>query len=166
MRRFITKIMPFCMGIMMIFSISGCTRITRADRKDGFTTDYAMSAVEYTIFLSNQVATIENILMTRISMYYTLADGKGMSSSYESEAKNAEEAILKLASIHTNIETTLPASGYESDRENFLRLTGEAEVVLNDYMKALKGDGSLSAAGNAMKECYLSISGEANVVYE
>mgnify|MGYP000071478399 CR=1 FL=1 len=57
------------------FALSGCTKIQSSSPEDGYNTEFAMSATEYSIFLSKQIVITENVLMTRMSMADKLAEG-------------------------------------------------------------------------------------------
>ena len=48
-------------------TFSGCTKIQSSSPEDGYNTDVAMSAVEYSIFLSKQISVLENVLTTRMA---------------------------------------------------------------------------------------------------
>ena len=72
-------------------TFSGCTKIQSSSPEDGYNTDVAMSAVEYSIFLSKQISVLENVLTTRMAMADSVANG-----TYEvsKEIQSTEEKSL------------------------------------------------------------------------
>lgn len=145
--------------------LGGCGKMVKPDRENGYATSYAMSAVEYAIFMSEETAVLENVLTTRLSMANSVLNG-----TYEAakEAENASEALSKIESLKTAVMTTMPAQGYESDRDALLNCIEDARLVMENYESALT-DGrtsDLKSIAEEMKAAYLAASGEANVFYE
>lgn len=150
-------------SFMTIASITGCAKIESSSPEDGYNTAYAMSAVEYTIFMSKQITVAENVLFTRFSMIDSVQDGTYETSK---EIQSTEESISKIESIKDEITMTMPATNYESDRQNTLDLMEDARLALEDYLAALQGNGNLDTCKELLKSCYLALSGEANIYYE
>ena len=65
----------FIGAILMASSFTGCEKIQSSSPEDGYNTDVAMSAVEYSIFLSKQISVLENVLTTRMAMADSVANG-------------------------------------------------------------------------------------------
>lgn len=161
----IHKIGIFAGVVMIACSCTGCVKIESSSPEDGYNTDVAMSAVEYSIFLSKQISVLENVLMTRMSMAEM-----GVGSTYDNsvEIKNTEEAISKVTAINNELFVTLPAEGLDTDRQNILNLSEQALDILIDYRDNLKNNDSeaLKISATEMKNCMLALSGEANVYYQ
>ena len=87
-------------------ALSGCTKIQSSSPEDGYNTEFAMSATEYSIFLSKQIVIAENVLMTRMSMADKLAEGN---YDISSEIENTEQSISKIQDVKDEIFVTLPA---------------------------------------------------------
>lgn len=152
-------------AIALCLPCSGCEKIHSASPEDGYNTDYAMSAVEYSIFLSKEISVIENALSTRMSMAQSVADGGYEASK---EIQSTEEAIDKVSDAKDEITVTMPATTMEGDRQNLLDLTQDALNALETYKENLaSGDkDSLEASAVELKGCFVAISGEANTYYQ
>lgn len=154
------------LGIMLIsIFCSGCEKIQSSSPEDGYNTDVSMSAVEYSIFLSKQISVIENVLMTRMAMAESVANGTYSSSM---EIKNTEEAISKVAATKDELYVTMPAQSFDTDRQTILELTEDALDVLIEYQDNLKNNNTsaIKSSGVEMKNCMLALSGEANTYYQ
>lgn len=163
--RFI-QILPIPLAAaMLLFSCGGCGKIESASVKDGYATDYAMSATEYTIFLGKQLTAAENVVFTRFLMAQDVIDGK---YETEKELENAEEGLSKISSILDEVTVTMPATGYETDRQNTIDRLADAKAVLEDYVEALEENDKpgMKSEASSMKEICLTLSGEANVYYQ
>lgn len=151
--------------LVMAASLVGCGKMTKPDRENGYATQYAMSAAEYTIFLSEETAVLENVLSTRMATAKNVIDG-----TYDpaKEIENVEEATSKIVSLQTAVLTTMPAQGYESDREALLGHVEDAKQILERYGEALASRDVTTVASLAeeMKSTYVAASGDANVFYE
>ena len=147
------------------FCTVGCGKMVKPDRGNGYSTQYALSAVEYTVFLSEQTAVVENVLVTRLSMANSVADGTYEASK---EIENTEEALSKIESVKTEVLTTMPAQGYETDRQTMLDQIEDVRLVLENYKSSLSSESKqdLKSCAEEMKACYVALSGEANVLYE
>lgn len=150
---------------IFILPIGGCAKIESASPENGYSTYYAMSAVEYNLFLTKEISNLENILMTRLAMAECITDG-----SYEvaKEIENTEESISKTDAIVEEITVTMPATNYESDRQNALDLAEDASVALSDYLDALNSgsEENIASCASQLKACYIALSGAANSDYE
>lgn len=159
------KIGVFC-GIISISILgSGCEKIQSSLPEDGYNTDVAMSAVEYSIFLSKQISVIENILMTRMTMADSVANGSYNSSL---EIANTEEAISKISAVKDELYVTMPAQSFDTDRQTILDLVEDALDILIEYQNNLKNSSmtAIKNSGVKMKNCMLALSGEANAYYQ
>lgn len=136
-----------------------------ADPEKGYATYYAMSAVEYNIFLNKQIGVMENILLTRMLMAENVMNG---SYPVQSEISNVEESISKAGGIKDEVTVTMPATGYETDRQNALDLIEEARVALVDYLDTLNNGGikDIESHITQMQACYTALGGEANSYYQ
>ena len=145
--------------------LSGCGKMVKPNIENGYATQYAVSGVEYTIFLSDQIAVAENALMTRISMADSVAEGTYEASK---EIENTDEAISKIESLKTGVTTKMPAQGFETDRETILGQIEDSLIALKDYKEALSAGSKndIKSCAESMRACYLALSGEANVLYE
>ena len=149
----------------IIIGCSGCAKIQSASPEDGYNTDYAMSAVEYTIFLNKQISVASNILFTRMSMAGSVAD-----SDYEAEKEiqSTQEAISKMEAVKDEVTVTMPAASLETDRQNILDLLEDSLNALNTYQEHLQ-NGELDKLDNSaieLKNCFTALSGEANTYYQ
>lgn len=146
-------------------SAAGCARIGPADPKDGWSTTASMSSTEYAIFLAEETAVLENVLMTRVASAASVVAG-----TYEAEAElaNAEEAESKLASVVDEITVTMPSREQESDRRNALDLAQDALDSVRKYEEALRGGDmeEVEARAEEMRSRMIASSGAANVPYE
>ena len=149
----------------VLLAQTGCGKMELANPEDGYSTNYALSAIEYNIFLNKQIGVAENVLATRLSMANSVAGG-----TYEPEKEivSAEEAISKIEDIKDEITVTMPATNYENDRQNALDLIEDSLLVLNDYLDALNSNDQerIETCAVQMKDCYIALSGEANAYYE
>ena len=147
-----------------LLSFSGC-KIQSADPQEGFYSEYAMSAVEYSIFLSKQISVVENVLSTRMLMANSVRTGE---YSVPSEMSNTEEAISKAVAVRDELSVTRPAIGMETDQDNILELVKDSIEALQNYYDALdkKNKDRIIDAATEMKNCFLALSGEANTYYQ
>ena len=143
-------------------ALSGCTKIQSSSPEDGYNTEFAMSATEYSIFLSKQIVIAENVLMTRMSMADKLAEGN---YDISSEIENTEQSISKIQDVKDEIFVTLPAENMSSDREAILSILEDSLSTLEDYEnKLVAGEtASLKTSVAEIKNCYIALSGEANI---
>lgn len=148
----------------MVITMTGCTEIKNADPKDGYATEFPMSAVEYNIFLNKEIGVIENILITRI----TAAQNLSMGGAVNLEISNVKEGIDKLTDIRDELTVTVPAVDQESDHETILQNTDEALAAMEAYLDALEDSNisNLDTVTDRMMNIYLSLSGEANSYYK
>lgn len=140
--------------------VSGCAKIKSASPKDGYSTDFAMSAIEYSLFLNKEITAAENILFTRYLCAKDLGTDAGAA---EAELESAAEAASKVASIIDEVTVTMPATGYEDGRQNALDLMEDAKAALDGYIAGLEAGEPADA--DALQSCCLALSGEANVYY-
>lgn len=155
-----------CLSTYCSLYLTGCgVKFTRADVEKGYSTMYAMSAAEYTIFMSKNVSVASNLLVTRISMADKVADGDYPASS---EIQNTEECLSKMQSVIDDVTVTMPAQGYESDRENLLDLLNEAYGYIADYETAIeeKDKSKIKDLRDKMSASFAAIGGTANVAYQ
>lgn len=147
-----------------IVCISGC-KIQSADPQNGYYSDYAMSAVEYSIFISKQVSVVENVLSTRMSMASSVGSGD---YSVPAEMDNTQEAISKVIAVRDELSVTRPAVGMETDMKNILSLVNDSIDVLQDYHDALnnKDKDEIKKTVTELKNCFIALSGEANTYYQ
>lgn len=143
-------------------ALPGCAGIEPASPEDGYATSYAMSAVEYTIYLDKQITAVENLLLTRYSCANEVSAGAYSAST---ELDNTAEDIDKVQTIIDEVTTTMPASGYETDRQNTLDLLEDAKAALEAYQGELSS-GSAGSSAEDLKACYLALSGESNIYYQ
>lgn len=161
----IQKIWVLAGSIMALLTCSGCEKIESSSPEDGYNTDVAMSAVEYSIFMSKQISVIENVLMTRAVMAENIADG---TYDISAEIQNVNESISKVVATQNELLVTMPAQSLDTDRQNILDLTDDAINVLIAYRDDL-GSNDLQAMKTAaaeMKSCMMALSGEANAYYQ
>lgn len=151
--------------ISLAIFLSGCGKIESGSIENGYATEFAMSAVEYSIFINKQISSAENILFTRMSMADNVMDGVYEISK---EIENIDEAISKMDAILEETTITMPATNYETDRQSILNLMEDAKLALEDYKEVLESGSysRLEAYANQLKACYVALSGEANVYYE
>lgn len=141
--------------------VSGCGKMENASPEDGYSTDFAMSAIEYSLFLNKEITAAENILFTRYLCAKDLGTDAGAT---EAELESASEAASKIASIIDEVTVTMPATGYEGSRQDALDLMEDAKAALEGYIDGLKAGGPADA--DALQSCCLALSGEANVYYQ
>ena len=98
-------------------------------------------------------------------MANSVADGTYEASK---EIENTEEALSKIESVKTEVLTTMPAQGYETDRQTMLDQIEDVRLVLENYKSSLSSESKqdLKSCAEEMKACYVALSGEANVLYE
>lgn len=144
--------------------LSGCEKIQYRSDSDEYDTQYAMSAVEYNIFLNEEIGVVENELMTRVIISREIPDDYERSK----EIQNTEESILKVKEIEERVTKTMPATNYESDRQNTIDLIEDARLALEGYREKLENGSAseIKACTEEMKNCYLALGGEANVYYQ
>ncbi|WP_368189048.1 hypothetical protein [Blautia sp. 1033sp1_1033st1_G9_1033SCRN_220408] len=156
----------FIIGTILIaYSVTGCEKITSSSPEDGYNTDVAMSAVEYSIFLTKQISVIENVLTTRMAMAESIAAGTDECSK---EIQRTEDAISKVSAAKDEIAVTMPAQSMDTDRQNILDITEDALNVLNTYLDNLKNSDATAAKESSieMKNCIIALTGEANAYYQ
>ena len=154
----------FMVGVLSAsLMLGGCEQMALSDPKNGFNTDYAMSALEYSLFTNKELTVVENELLTRISMAKEIKPG---SYKRTEESENTLESIDKVQDILDELTVTRPAVNYESDRESTIRLVKNALDALNMYNEALLSGGDVSDSAASMQACFIAITGEANVYYE
>lgn len=154
-----------CMAVWMPLSLAGCTKFEPADVQDGYSTDFSRSTVEYTIYMSDKVATATNILYTRMISAANVIKG---TCPAELELENTKEAVSKMQELIDTLTTTMPPQQYETDRQTLLDQFGQAKTYLEDYQAHLEnGDtGSISSDISLMEAAALSFGGEANAAYK
>ena len=148
-----------------MFLLSGCMTIGPAKSTKNYSTMTAMSAVEYTTFISKEIATVNNQLVTRLSMATSVLDG-----TYDpvKEKQNAEESLEKVSAVIDEVTVTMPAKTYGTDRQNTLDLMNDAKVALEEYILALDQNDVLmiSTCVSDFKATCIALSGEANADYQ
>ena len=153
--------------ICCFIGVSGCEPIkpTTTLEEGTYTTDTAMTAEEYSIYLSKEIAVAENVLSTRIIMAERVAAGKLEANK---ELDDAEESLSKVEAVVKELQITMPAQTYESDRTNTLTLLDEAKTALENYIEHLKNNDSdaISTDATDLKNSYLALAGNANAEYE
>lgn len=154
-----------CMAVIMALSVTGCTKFHTADVKDGYSTDFSRSPAEYSIYMSDKVATATNILYTRLTMASNVLRG---SYPWETEISNTEEAVTKMQELIDTLTTTMPPQEYESDRQTLLDQFGQAKTYLEGYKGHLenKDENSISSDISLMEAAALAFGGEANATYK
>lgn len=160
--KFFMKKLSILICLAGTLALSGCTKIQSSSPEDGYNTEFAMSATEYSIFLSKQIVIAENVLMTRMSMADKLAEGN---YDISSEIENTEQSISKIQDVKDEIFVTLPAENMSSDREAILSILEDSLSALEDYEnKLVAGEtASLKTSAAEIKNCYIALSGEANI---
>lgn len=159
------NIFLLCLAAALSVYICGCGKIEHPSAEDGYATDYAMSTVEYTLFLQKQTLVLDNVLFTRSLMADDVAEGK-----YEAakELESAEKSLEQVKTIQDEITVTMPASGYETDRQDAIDIAEDAKVILEDYIENLKNGNAAGIEQNAeqMRESAVAASSNANQYYE
>ena len=150
---------------MSVLVIGGCGKIIHPSPEDGYATDYAMSATEYTLFLQKQILVLNNVMFTRSLMADDVANGK---YEAEKELQSAESSLDQVETLQDEITAAMPASGYETDRQDTIDLAEDARNILEDYIENLKNNDTSGIKQNAveMRECSIAVSGNANQYYE
>lgn len=155
----------FIGAILMASSFTGCEKIQSSSPEDGYNTDVAMSAVEYSIFLSKQISVLENVLTTRMAMADSVANG-----TYEcsKEIQSTEEAISKVSATKDELTVTMPAQSMDTDRQNILDIAEDSLNALNTYLDNLNNNDieAIKSSSVEMKNCMIALSGEANAYYQ
>ena len=154
----IIAILSICMGV------PGCARVHPREIGQGYTTEYALSASEYSLFLAQEIASIENQLMTRVYMGTAVLDGE---YSADQEEANTAETLQILEKIRANVEGTLPAQTYEANQKNLLEQIDIAAEEINTYYEDLKAHdrNAIKDDIDKLKECSVAVSGMANSTY-
>ncbi len=82
-----------------------------------------------------------------------------------SEIENTEQSISKIQDVKDEIFVTLPAENMSSDREAILSILEDSLSALEDYEnKLVAGEtASLKTSAAEIKNCYIALSGEANI---
>ncbi len=152
-------------ALIFACALCGCGKIEHPTTEDGYATDYAMSATEYTLFLQKQILVLNNVLFTRSLMADDVAEGK---YDAKKELESAEKSIEQVETLKDEITAAMPASGYETDRQDAIDIAEDARIVLDDYIENLKNGNSSGIMQNAeqMRECAVAVSGNANQYYE
>lgn len=143
--------------------LSGCEEMKLANPDDGYSTEYPMSAIEYTIFLNKEVAVVTNVLFTRASMADRVSKGMYKASK---ELENAQESLSKMEDIVDELTVTMPAKYYDTDGETTLSLVTDARNILRNYVNDLENNNDVESYVEQFKSCYIALGGEANVYYE
>lgn len=149
--------------LILTVNVSGCSKIGPF-QEDGYKTEFPMSAVEYSVFLNQETAVLTNILLTRMSIGTSVTE-EGYEAS--KEIASTEESIRKAKEVQDELTSTMPATTYSTDRQNILDLTGDIVDTLEDYKSALEEEDydKIKSLVVTMKNCYVSLTGEANVNY-
>ena len=151
---------------LAVFLLSGCeARIERPRVSNGYSTLYAQSGVEYSIFLTKEIAAVCNVLTTRAAVAEEISRGEyGISS----EKDNVETSLTTLEDILNSLVTTMPAQDYEDDRQNLIDMVSDTIDHVKEYRSALE-DGDVEKAGEyaeTLEADYTAISGLSLPVYE
>ena len=154
-------------AIILLLASSGCKRVQRTfpdERTGGYTTEFAMSALEYALFIQKEIGVAQNVLFTRMVAAESIRDGKGAT---EGELSLVTEAVSKLDDVIQDVTYTMPAQDYETDREALLLTLGEERTVLKSYGEYLETkEGDIEDIVSDMEACYNALTGEANTFYE
>lgn len=159
------RILLFILAVIIVIGSCGCGKIEHPSGEDGYATDYAMSTVEYTLFLQKQLLVLDNILFTRSLMADDVAAGK-----YEAakELESAKNSLEQVQTIQNEITATMPASGYDADRQDAIDISEDAKLILEDYIENLGNNYTVGIEQNAeqMRTSAVAASSNANQYYE
>ena len=150
--------------LIVTMCFCGCsTKMNRPDPENGFSTEYPMSAAEYSIYLTQESASLTNILLTRITIGQSIMNG---TENIETEITNTESALEKITYIRESLSTTMPADYYSDEYTNMVRLSKEAYDSIKEYLECLKNGSDITSAVEKMQGCYSEIGGEPNLIYK
>lgn len=149
--------------------LNGCSssknviKRTQPEEGEDYTTQFAMSGIEYELFITKEIGVVENLLVTRMMGAMNIKNKKGATNN---EINNVTEDLSKLEDIIEDVTFTMPAKDYESDTSNLLLLLNESKDALETYKTALENGSDMSDSIQKLQACYLALGGEANSYYE
>lgn len=129
------KIIVICLLTVFLFStLFACSLPEK--RTDGFSTDSAYSASQYTMFVNKEITTVTNHLVTQMALGDKVING----SDYpvEDALKSAENSVKVLNECIENVNTMIPPTQYAEDRISVLEALESAKSTLETYCDALK----------------------------
>ena len=152
-------------SILLSLIIVGCTGQIKSENTGRYSTQYPLTALEYTIMTNKEIALVMNLLETHMS------NGRNVVRSrypIEDEIKNVEHSIIMVGEAIKSIDILYPARTYEDDRLEILRRMENALNSLENYKEALEGRDADMIQGliHVMQGDFTALKGMFNIMWE
>ena len=159
-------VIPIC--ILLFTVLSGCdiTSIQQpSESASQYSTQFPLTALEYTIMTNKEIALVINLLETHMS------NGRNVVRSrypIEDEIRNVEHSLIMTGEAIKTIDTLYPAVTYEDDRLEILRRMENAQNSLENYKEALEGRDPELVQGliGVMQGDFVALKGMFNIMWE
>lgn len=145
--------------LFALLLLSGCsTAHEPVSEDDGYTTDTATDALNYTTYVDKELGLVMNLLTTHLGNSRTASDSTELT---DNEIQNVTETLLLISDAMDSVDTLRPPNGYEDLRLSALRRLEEAEEAIMGYQSALENSDStaVEAAVTEMESAYVALTG-------
>ena len=148
------------LSVLSLTGLTGCTEIKPDVPEDGkYSTQTAMSAVEYSIYMNKQITVYTNQLTTRMNM----ARSNG---TYENEVSQTEQSIKIMKDVLDEVKVTMPSKGRDDDRETVIEAMQTAINHMNSYLTDLENNQDVTGYAQIFQTDFNALTGLANLYYE
>lgn len=152
------KFRQICL-LLALLLLSGCSAAHESvSEDDGYTTDTATDALNYTTYVDKELGLVMNLLATHLGNSRTALDSTELTAN---EMQNVTETLLFVSDAMDSVDTLRPPEGYEDLRLSALRRLEEAEEAIKGYQSALENADSaaVEAAVTGMESAYVALTG-------
>jgi len=154
-----------CLLSLLLF-LSGCIAgHEQVPMDDGYTTDTATDALNYTTYVDKELGLVMNLLATHLGNSRSALDAAELLAN---EIRNVSESLLLISEAIDSVDALRPPDGYEDLCEAALRRMKEAEDAVEGYQSALDlaDSDAVEAAVTRMESAYVALTGAFTVIPE
>lgn len=131
-----------------------------------YSTEQALSAAEYTLFVSKQVTSVMGVLTSHASTGYSVTKGE---YPLEDEIANCESSVKKVQECIDEVSVMRPAKDYEDARDATLEKMENALNTLESYQEELGAESpdfeKLSNLVDLMKGDFTTLAAQAGTYW-
>ncbi|MBQ3010630.1 MAG: hypothetical protein IJD81_05525 [Oscillospiraceae bacterium] len=152
--------------LFTLLLLSGCsTGHKQVPMDDGYSTDTATDALNYTTYMDKELGLVMNLLATHLGNSRTALDSTALTAN---ETQSVAENLLLIADAIDSVDTLRPPDGYEDLRNSALRRLEEAQEAIMEYQSALVAADAeaVDTAITRMESAYVSLTGAFTVMPE
>lgn len=152
--------------LSILLLLSGCTSgHEQIPMDDGYSTDTATDALNYTTYVDKELGLVMNLLATHLGNSRSALDAADLLAN---EIQNVSESLLLISEAIDSVDTLRPPDGYKDLRESALRRLEEAEEAIKVYQSALDtaDETAVDVAVTKMESAYVALTGAFTVMPE